>query len=72
MAGFSKKRITIMLIPHKTNRPYKISISKVTIYFLLFIWLGSITWASLVISQKLNYTEVISANKFLREKVIGF
>ncbi len=67
-----KKKLTIMFVPHYTNRSLKISIPVVFIYFIILCWIGITTYSFFITSRHINYVATKWENKALKEKIAFF
>ena len=68
LSNIFKKKITVVIIPHSVSRPLRSSVSSFIIFFLFFIWFGSLSWAIWIISKQVNYDEALKNNLLLKEK----
>jgi murein DD-endopeptidase MepM/ murein hydrolase activator NlpD len=66
------KRLTILLIPHDKSRPLRTTLSIGSIYSVLILWIFSLAWSVSIISRKIDYREIASANRVLRQKAEYF
>jgi len=67
-----KWHFTLMLIPHNTFRPIKLSFSLSFLLFLLFSWTGFTIWAGYLASQHIEYWKIKNDNELMKLKVIFF
>lgn len=66
------KRLTILLIPHDKSRPLRTTLSIGSIYSVLILWIFSLAWSVFIISRKIDYKEIVRANRVLRQKTEYF
>ncbi|MCK5534054.1 M23 family metallopeptidase [bacterium] len=67
-----KKKLTIMFIPHHTNKPLKVSIPSIFIYFILTCWAGLTVGSFFITTRHIDYLSTKQKNKALQEKVAFF
>ncbi len=67
-----KKKLTVLLVPHHTNRTLKMSIPFVFIYFIVACWAGLTVCSFFITTRHIDYLATKQKNKALQEKVAFF
>ena len=67
-----KRQFTIMLIPHNTVKPVRISFSLSFLLFMVCLWTGVTIWAGYLSSRQIDYWRVKTDNQLMNIKVKFF
>lgn len=67
-----KRNLTVMLIPHNTVRPVRITFSFTTLLTILALWTGVTVWAGYLSSRHIDYWKVKADHKIMKLKVVFF
>lgn len=68
----SKRRITIMLIPHGKLKPLKISISVFLLSICIILWTSLTVWAGFLASQHIDYIKMKAENQVMKIRLVFF
>ncbi|MFH1368072.1 MAG: peptidoglycan DD-metalloendopeptidase family protein [Elusimicrobiota bacterium] len=67
-----RRHFTIMLIPHNTVKPVRLSFSLSFLLFMLFLWTGITIWAGFLSGRHIDYWRVKADNQLMNLKVKFF
>lgn len=67
-----KRNLTVMLIPHNTVRPVRITFSFTTLLAIIAVWTGVTVWAGYLSSRHIDYWKVKADHKIMKLKVVFF
>ncbi len=67
-----KKKLTVMLVPHHTNKILKISIPFILIYSVVVCWAGLTAYSFFITTRHVDYLATKQKNKALQEKIAFF
>lgn len=67
-----KRNFTVMLIPHNTIKPVRISFTLSFILFMACLWTGVTIWAGYISSKQIDYWRVQTDNELMKIKVKYF
>jgi murein DD-endopeptidase MepM/ murein hydrolase activator NlpD len=67
-----KRHFTVMLIPHNTVKPVRVSFSLSFILFMVCLWTGVTIWAGYISGRHIDYLRVKSDNELMNIKVKFF
>ncbi len=67
-----KKKLTVMLVPHHTNRTLKMSVPFIFIYSIIACWAGLTAYSFFITTRHIDYLATKQKNKALQEKIAFF
>jgi murein DD-endopeptidase MepM/ murein hydrolase activator NlpD len=66
------RHLTVMLIPHNTVKPLRLSFSLSFVLFLISLWTGVTLWAGYLSSRHIDYWRIESEHNLMKIKVMFF
>jgi len=67
-----KRHFTVMLIPHNSIRPIRITFSLSFILFMVFMWSGFTVWSGYLASRHIDYWRMQADEKLMKLKLVFF